>query len=309
MADTKSKKTDALTVCMQSCSGCQIAILDLHEEILDVLGLINLKYAPVLMDVKEVPKVTVALVAGAVANSDNEEKLKEVRQKSDILIALGSCAAFGGIAGLRNLNTVDEALTRGYVGTESTIEGKIPKGREIPRILENVKPLNKVVKVDYYIPGCPPPPASIKETIVALLSGKELKPPKKNLCNDCPREQKDMLVSKREFITDMVYAPCELENIDQNKCFLEQGLICMGPATLEGCGSRCLKANMPCRGCMGPSPNAMEQGCEIINALSSIIPAGAVMFQDDIVGTGYRYTMASSIYPHIAKAKKKKGEV
>ncbi len=309
MAGTKSNKTDALTVCMQSCSGCQIAILDLHEEILDVLDLINLKYAPVLMDVKEVPKVTVALVAGAVANSDNEEKLKEVRQKSDILIALGSCAAFGGIAGLRNLNTVDEALTRGYIETESTNEGKIPKGKEIPRILENVKPLNKVVKVDYYIPGCPPPPASIKETIVALLSGKELNPPKKNLCNDCPREQKDMLVSKREFITDMVYAPCELENIDPNKCFLEQGLICMGPATLEGCGSRCLKANMPCRGCMGPSPNAMEQGCEIINALSSIIPAGAVMFQDDIVGTGYRYTMASSIYPHIAKTKKKKGEV
>jgi hypothetical protein len=60
---------------------------------------------------------------------------------------------------------------------------------------------------------------------------------------------------------------------------------------------------------MGPSPNAMEQGCEIINALSSIIPAGAVMFQDDIVGTGYRYTMASSIYPQIAKAKKKKREV
>ncbi|MBU3967189.1 MAG: hypothetical protein KKG76_07445 [Euryarchaeota archaeon] len=307
MTDAENtKKTDTLTTCMQSCSGCQISILDLHEEILDVLNLINLKYAPVIMDVKVIPKVTVALVAGAVANSDNEEKLKEIRKKSDILIALGSCAAFGGIAGMRNLNTLDETLTRGYVKTESTVDGKIPRGKDIPRLLENVKPLNKVVKVDFIIPGCPPTSASIKNTIVSLLSGQELKPSQKNLCNDCPREQKDLLVPKREFITDMVYAPCELETIDPEKCFLEQGVICMGPATLEGCGSRCMKANMPCRGCMGPSPNAMEQGCEIINALSSIIPAGAIMFQDDIVGTGYRYTMASSIYPHISKAKSKK---
>lgn len=305
MTENKTK-TDALTVCLQSCAGCQIAILDMHEELLDVLELINIKFSPVVMDVKEVPRVTVALVAGAVANEDNEAKLKEVRKNSDILIALGSCAAFGGIPGLRNLHTVDEVLRRGYVDTESTVDGRIPSGKEIPKLLENVKTINSVVKVDYYIPGCPPTPESIKDTIVALLSGHKPKPPEKNLCNDCPREQKEMLIPKREFITEMVYAPCELATIDQEKCFLEQGVICMGPATREGCGSRCLKANMPCRGCMGPTPNAMEQGCEIINALSSILPAGAVMFRDDIVGTGYRYSMASSIYPHIATGKSKK---
>ena len=302
MADD-NVKTDILTVWLQSCAGCHITLLDLHEELLDVLDLVDIKFSPVLMDVKEVPKVTVALVSGAVANEANEAMLKEVREKSDILIALGTCAAFGGIVGIRNLFTVDEMLTRAYVETESTVDGIMPKGKDVPTLLENVKPLDKVVKVDHYIPGCPPVPGTIKATIVALLAGKDPELPMKNLCDDCPRVQTELLIPKREFITDMVYAPCELETIDPKKCFLEQGVLCMGPATREGCGSRCLNANMPCRGCMGPSPNAMEQGAEIINALSSILPAGAIMFQEDIVGTGYRYSMASSIYPHIAKSK------
>ena len=304
MTDTDNKeKTSALTVWLQSCAGCHISVLDLHEELLDVLDLIDIKFSPVLMDVKEVPKVTVALVTGAVANEGNEAMLKEVREKSDILIALGTCAAFGGIVGMRNLHTVDEILSRGYVETESTVDGFMPKGNDVPTLLENVKPLDKVVKVDHYIAGCPPVPGTIKDTIVALLTGTDPELPMKNLCDDCPREQVDLLVPKREFVTDMVYAPCELETIDPEKCFLEQGVLCMGPATREGCGSRCLNANMPCRGCMGPSPNAMEQGAELINALSSILPAGAIMFQEDIVGTGYRYSMASSIYPHIVKSK------
>jgi F420-non-reducing hydrogenase small subunit len=190
--------------------------------------------------------------------------------------------------------------------TESTVDGQWPSGDGVPKLLQNVKPLSAVVDVDYIIPGCPPLPETIKNVLVALVEGKKPVLPTRNLCDECPREHRDLLVPQRGFLTESVHAICEVEEIDSEKCFLEQGLLCMGPATREGCHARCMKGNMPCRGCMGPTPNAMEQGAKMINAVASLLPAGGLMFMEDVVGTGYRFSVPVSLYPQLARPKAEK---
>ena len=292
-------KVSLATTTLQSCMGCHISLLDLDEEILDLLAVADIECTPIA-DVKRPPKVDVALVEGAVANEGNEEVLKEFRDKAQTLVAFGTCACFGGIPGMRNLHHRSEVLDRAYVETESTVDGCRPNGPDIPRLLQNVKPLGDVVKVDYVIPGCPPVPETIKDVLVALVEGREPELPTRNLCEECPRKHAEMLVPQRGFLAEEVRAICEVDEIDPEKCFLEQGILCMGPATREGCHARCQKGNMPCRGCMGPAPNAMEHGAKMVNAISSILPAGGLMFMDDVVGTGYRFSVPVSIYPDIA---------
>ncbi len=296
------KKVTVATASLQSCFGCHISFLDLHEEVLGVFDLIEILHSPI-MDVKEVPQVTVGLIEGAVANENNLRVIEEFRKKAKIILAMGSCANLGGVPGMRNFFYQEDVLKRAYVETESTVKGKIPTSNQIPKLLDEVKPVHKVIKVDYYIPGCPPLPEMIKDAIIALVQGKEPEWPTYNLCKECKRYHTLMYIPQREFLTETVFSPMELEQIDTEKCFLEQGVLCMGPATRAGCHTRCINGNIPCRGCFGPTPDALEQGSKMINALSSILPAGTLMHLEDVVGVGYRYSLPVSIYPKVSPPK------
>jgi F420-non-reducing hydrogenase small subunit len=305
-----------------SCGGCEVTVLDIEEKILDVAAFFDIVFWPCAMDfkykdVEAMPdkSITLCLFNGSIRNSENEKLAKLLRAKSVVLVAFGSCAQEGCIPALANLTTKDAIFKTVYLDTPSTDNPdkifpqpitKVKEGElEIPVFWEKVKSLDQVVDVDYYIPGCPPQSnqviAVIEAVIDILKNGKPL-PPKgtvlgagdKTCCDECPRTRKEKKVKQ-------FYRPHEIM-IDPNECLLDQGILCLGPATRSGCGALCVKANVPCRGCYGPPPNVYDQGVKMLSALSSIIDAQDPDEIDKIIstiadptGTFYRFSMAHSL--------------
>lgn len=304
-----------------SCGGCEIAVLDVNEKILDVVAKADIVLWPVAIDVKyddvrAMPDrfMDVCFFNGSVRNSEQEEMARLMRQKSNALVAFGSCAQHGGIPGLANLQGRKAILETAY-RSEPSVEnpaGTMPETRfrakegelTLPKFFDQVFPLDRVVDVDYYLPGCPPPVPLILNAVTAIFEG-NLPPkgtvlaPAKTLCDECVRNvhvAKKMPDIKRTW---------EIQ-ADMEKCFLEQGIICMGPATRAGCQTRCINGNHPCTGCMGPSPEVTDQGARMISALSGILRVDdeknlseqdvAVLMNKikDPAGTFYMYGLASA---------------
>ncbi|GAW91113.1 oxidoreductase [Calderihabitans maritimus] len=309
-----------------ACGGCDVSILDIDEKILQVGELANIVLWPLAADGKyeDVEKmedgaIDVCLFNGAIRLSEQEEMARLLRRKSKILIAYGSCACFGGIPGLANFFTKEEIVDRVYKDTPSTdnAEGmvplatvQVPEGElSLPEFYNDVFTLPQVVEVDYYIPGCPPPVDLIVRAIDAIATNKL--PPKgtviagqKALCHECGRVKEDKKV--KEF-----KRPHEVE-VDPEKCLLEQGIICCGPATRGGCGGRCTGVNMPCRGCFGPAAEVLDEGAKMVGAIASIIdsadPEEIKKINKMIVdpaGTFYRFGLPNSML----RRKRKEGKV
>ncbi len=280
-------------VVLGGCEGCYVSLLDAHEGLLDLIEATEIVTSP-MIESDEMRECDVALVEGALTNERDVEKLLEAREKSEVLVAVGSCAALGGIGGLRNLMTVDD-LMEGVYGDERPGEG-------LPPLTSYVKPLSALVDVDISVPGCAPETDVLMDAIHAALTGEEWTPPRRNMCDECEREKKTLLEHSAEFVSDAVYGIMELDEIDPKRCLLEQGIVCMGPMTREGCGAKCTAANIPCRGCLGPSRKEFEQGGKMIDTLAAVLPAGALMYLDDLVGTGYRFSMPISVFPAIRES-------
>jgi F420-non-reducing hydrogenase small subunit len=303
-----------------SCGGCEIAVLDVDEAILEVLDVAEVLFWPVAMDVKykdveAMPDghMDVVFFNGAVRNSEQEHLAKLMRRKAKFLVAFGSCATTGGVPGLANVADREEVFDRAYLSSPSTVnpenhvpqtEYKVPEGTvHIPVFYDTVVPLDRVVDVDYYLPGCPPPSSLVLNAVKAIASG-SLPPkgsvlaPELAVCDQCPRKKEDKQITEIKRVVDHVPEP--------EKCLLEQGFICMGPATRGGCEAQCINANMPCTGCGGALPRAIEQGSAMISALSTILGLAAEKEEGfdfdellaqlkDPVGTFYKYALADSI--------------
>lgn len=317
----KKKKLQLAFYWAASCGGCEIAVLDIDEKILDVISIADILFWPVAMDFKykdvEAMKdnhLDICFFNGAIRTEEQEHIAKLLRKKSKVMVAFGACAVNGGIPGLANVANKKEVFHTAYLENPSTNNPKktVPKtsvkvkegNLTLPDFYDTVKTLDQTVDVDYYLTGCPPTPEQIMTAVGAIAENK-LPPkgsvigPMKSVCDECRFEKSEKKITKIK----RVY---EVDKIE-DRCLLEQGIICLGPATRGGCSARCLDANMPCTGCNGPTPNSLDQGAKMISALASILGIeGEEKMSDeevqklidqvvDPIGTFYKYTLPSSL--------------
>jgi len=299
-----------------SCGGCEESVVDLAEDVLMVTGAVDIIFWPCAMDFKKADveampdkSIVATLLNGAIRSSEQEEMAHLLRRKSQVLIAYGSCAHTGGIPGLANQFTREQIMKYVYEECPTMVNDQKThpqthfkdgnRETELPVIRNVVRALDQVVDVDYYIPGCPPPPALLKNAVLALLSGKL--PPKGSVlapnlavCQQCKRND-----TKPQDISLIEFKRPHQIIADPEKCLLAQGLPCLGPATRGGCDAVCIQGNMPCTGCFGPVDNVHDHGAKILSYLAS---TAAGKEEKDItktldgipdpVGTFYRYGLA-----------------
>lgn len=273
-------------------------MLGLHERIIDLLENVEIKYSPVLMDTKEVPEVDIGLVTGGIRNEKQAEDAREMRDKSDILVAVGTCAVAGGVQGLGNLSTRKALLEEVYGDGEGTVNphGR-PPSEQVPDLTDRVYRLSEYVDVDFEVPGCPPPSNLILDILTDVIEGKEPNPPDSTVCDECPFE----------------YSGEKLNKIDRwsiNKdadtdgpCLLDQGVLCLGGATVAGCNAPCPESGVPCFGCSGSHPEEADQAAEIIRIVSDVLDLEEEypdldldrIRVEDIPGSFYMFSLASSV--------------
>ncbi len=266
------------------CGGCEVTILDIGEPLLDILEQVEFVHIPVLMDHKyygqegendklEIPEADVGLISGGVRTEEHKEILQEMRNKCGTLIALGTCAAFGGVPALSNMYPLEETYDMIFRETKTTEPADTPN-QGIPPLTDRVYALGELVKIDLTLPGCPTTPEMVAEALTALLEGKPYALLEKSVCDTCPviREKKAVTTLKRP-LEAVEFTPGQ--PLDTVRCFMEQGYLCQGPATRAGCiGSsdapRCIQAYTTCRGCFGPMREKANPMVDMMGALSSV---------------------------------------
>lgn len=165
------EKTKVATACMCGCSGCHMSFLDVDEYIKDLAEEVEFQASHVIMDAKEFEKVDIGILEGTMTNDENIEVAKELRENCDILVAWGDCACFGGIMTMRNFEDIDTILEECYKD-KSDEDSVVPDSELIPTLIDKAGPVDEYVKVDAYIPGCPPPAELIKYGFEELLEGR-----------------------------------------------------------------------------------------------------------------------------------------
>ena len=302
-----------------ACGGCEETVVDLAEDILAVVEAVDIVLWPCAMDFKKADLealpdsgITATFLNGAIRSNEQEEMARLVRRKSQYLIAYGACAQLGGIPGLANQFSREELLRYVYEEAPSLENGTRTRPAQefknnghllsLPTLHQVVRALDQVVEVDYYLPGCPPTPKLTHAAVTALLSGQL--PPKGSvlapdvaLCEQCPRKS-----TKPADLSFTAFHRPHLVQLDPGKCFLAQGVVCMGAATRGGCDAACIGGNMPCSGCFGPTSRVRDQGAKALSALCANVaakeqPAIVEILNGipDPVGTFYRYGLPKSL--------------
>jgi len=205
---------------LTGCAGDQLAIINCEDELLDIIGALDIRSFVMAISGPDDREFDVSFVEGSVSTEEDEALLKEVREKSGLLIALGTCASWGGIPGSASENTPLTELYRAVYKSDDNLYGS-----------RKAVPLKEIVKVDFSISGCPVEKDQITSGIASLLHGDVPLLPAYAVCFEC--------------------------RMKENLCLLkEKGQLCMGPLTVGGCKARCPSHGVPCRGCRGPVDEA-----------------------------------------------------
>lgn len=198
------------------CQGCQFTILFI-DEIMKLLDKFDVQYFNLIKEKNRESEFNLVFVEGAITSKNEIEKLKEIRKKSKCLVAFGTCATHGGIPGMRNFLENKELLKHVY-------------NQEMLKDSIKTEPIDKFVKVDYYMYGCPVIKDEFKNFIKFYLKKKIPKECETSVCLECPKKGPD--------------------------CYLNHKVVCLGALAHGGCNAICLKDNHPCILCRGPLKNA-----------------------------------------------------
>ena len=293
-----------------SCGGCEETVLDLAEAVLDVVKAVDIVFWPVAMDFKESDvqamedgSIAVAFINGAICNSQQRHMAELLRRKAQTWWPSEPARNWAASPGWPT-STHHEDLVEAIYGSDAPQEIWKSNGHELtlPRFGDKVQALDHVIAVEYYVPGCPPTAKITQQAIDALLSGSP--PPKgavlapdKALCEECPRRE----TRPEKLLIKEFKRPHEIV-ADQEKCLLAQGLLCLGPETRSGCEAPCIKGNMPCTGCFGPTSRVRDFGAKALSAVASLADSNEESDIErmlapiaDPVGTFYRYGLPTSL--------------
>ncbi|KKS91243.1 MAG: hydrogenase subunit gamma [Parcubacteria group bacterium GW2011_GWC1_43_12] len=207
------KKPIIAITSLTCCEGCQVAVLDLGQRLLDLFEHASIGDFIMFEDNPDAKNYDAVFVEGAPITKENIARLKKLREKSKMLVALGACAALGGIAEIKNYQDKNERLKYVYKNIEAINN-------------PDIKPLSHYVKVDFELKGCPINKEEFLTVAKQIIAGVSPKIPERPVCYEC--------------------------QLWQNKCLLQEGKPCLGPVILGGCGAPCPKSGYPCDGCRGP---------------------------------------------------------
>lgn len=281
---------------LSSCSGCELSVVDLHERLLAVLDDIEIVRLPILMDQKDYPKAKLGIISGALRTEHDVECAHHMRESCDLILSFGVCAVYGGPQGSCYAHEHAELEDTVYLKGPTTQTHFVPD-QNVPKLLKGgVRPLDSEITVDHYLPGCPPNPYFIAAALKRVIAGADNEFGPENVCFRCNRKmtKTDCATLKRDHEV----------TLDPNTCFLSQGVLCLGSASLDRCLAPCPKRGVPCTGCGGPSEFvALEPHKDIrtevadrMSQLTKIPRADIVREIEAQAKTHYAYAMASPIF-------------
>lgn len=256
----KEKKIRIALVSLSTCGGCTAAIIQIHSDLSVLTKTADIVYCPMLMDADTISDVDVALVDGAVRTREDEQLLLEIRRKSRFVAAWGTCAAFGGIPAMANQYELEELLDESYGQAIDPFSYYLSTGKkmgsyyretQVNGLLRKARKLDDVVRVDFFLPGCPPRSSLVKSLIEELRGKGTTGAIKPIVCAECPRKPKKVAPRVMRIFPDHA--------VKNEICLVSQGILCLGLVTKGGCGAACLQGGLPCWGCRGPMQKAVEK--------------------------------------------------